>query len=154
MEFDFTTILYILFGLIYFVFTGAAKKRKREQNQGPPDSSQPEDATETLGPPPTGRRPSFEELLEEFTTGKKADIEPEPIPVVPEVEIIEPAPKPNIYMEALEARKSGTAEPATFTRFEEFEQEEEMLSPYAQLMREPDGAKKAFVLSEIFNRKY
>ena len=39
-------------------------------------------------------------------------------------------------------------------RFEGYKEKEVETSIYADLLNEPDGPKKAFVLSEIFNRKF
>ena len=43
-----------------------------------------------------------------------------------------------------------------FGRFKEFEDNEKntVLSEYSEAFNDPEGVKKAFVLSEIFNRKY
>ena len=151
MELDNTTILYIIFGLLYFAFTAFTKNKRKDQNN--PRRQRPEDATETLGPPPSGARPTFEELLEEFTTGRKreetvfvpADLESSEV-----IEVVEPEPAEIQRLEPKEDKDLDT----TFERFEEFEEIETEKSAYAALLREPDGPKKAFVLSEIFNRKY
>ncbi|MBD0254302.1 MAG: hypothetical protein ICV83_01180 [Cytophagales bacterium] len=39
-------------------------------------------------------------------------------------------------------------------RFEPFETERKRVSPYAQLLRNPQSAREAFILTEIFRRKY
>jgi hypothetical protein len=39
-------------------------------------------------------------------------------------------------------------------RFEPFETERQRVSPYARLLRNPQSAREAFILTEIFRRKY
>jgi len=148
MEFDNTTILYIVFALIYFAFTNFVKKKRKAQNMQPSD--QPEDATESLGPPP-GRRPTFEELLEEFTTGKSVQREV-PIEIVP----VEEAIPSEDFIQKQEAepkfiRASLKPQMEKSRRFDDQDLEE---SKFISLLREPDGPQKAFVLSEIFKKKY
>jgi len=152
MEVDNTTILYIVFAIIYFVFTNFIKKKKGTQNQ--PTSDRPEDATETLGPPP-GRRSTFEELLEEFTTGQSTPQEA-PITRAPErqeIEISTPSddfvgkPKDKRY------KKHSITKPE-MSRFKGFVDKEDEQSEFTELLREPDGPRKAFVLSEIFKKKF
>jgi hypothetical protein len=152
MEFDSKTILYIVFALAYFAFTNFIKKKKGTQNQ--PPSDRPEDATETLGPPP-GRRPTFEELLEEFTTGKPAQTEApiELAPVKQEVEVSAPSSDFVKKQKALEAKAHSTIQP-DIERFGRFDEVPETTSVYSDLLKEPDGARKAFVLSEIFKKKF
>tara|TARA_B110000285_G_C15011427_1_gene556652 strand:- start:135 stop:593 length:459 start_codon:yes stop_codon:yes gene_type:complete len=152
MELDNTTILYIVFAIGYFVFTNFIKKKKAAQN-GPP-SDRPEDATETLGPPP-GRRPSFEELLEEFTTGKPAQREA-PIEVIPEkqeVQIAAPSASFVKRKSILESHTHSVIKP-DMERFGRFDDVPETTSKFTDVLKEPDGPQKAFVLSEIFKKKF
>ena len=146
MDFDFGTLIYIILGIIYFIFTSANKKKKSALPKTPrPDEPQ----AETLGPPP-GTRPSFEELLEEFTTGKTIEEREEELaPVfVQEKKPMVSESKPLPIFEKHKRMKQD------LTQFEEFEEEEEVRSEYAQMFSGLDGAKKAFVASEIFKRKY
>ena len=155
MEFDNTTILYIILGLIYFAFRSFVKKNKQAQNQ-PPRSDRPEDASETLGPPPGGRKSTFEELMEEFTTGRPAqrDEHVERIPMEQEVPVVQPSAD-FLDIEPVKAlAKSHSMLKSTYERFEEFDDEVEGTSIYIDLIREPEGPKKAFVFSEIFKKKY
>ncbi len=154
MEFDFTTILYILFGILYFAFTGASKNRKKRQGDGP-SNTRPEDQTETLGPPPMNRKPTFEELLEEFTTGRKPDTQiPEPVPVR---EVEEDKPLFDSWYEEDRTKiveDSAHSVTKKFERFEEFEVTEASGSKYGKMLRSPEGIRDAFVLQEILTRKY
>ena len=148
MDFDFGTLIYIILGIIYFIFTGATKNKKKQVPKRPSPSNQP---TETVGPPPVNR-PTFGELLEEFTTGK---------PATPKVVIKEPEPivledrKPLVskakLLPVFEKQQRMEQE---FSHFKEFEEEEYEPSPYAEMFRDMDATKKAFVASEIFKRKY
>ncbi|MFY0593026.1 hypothetical protein [Roseivirga sp.] len=154
MEFDFTTILYVVFGIIYFVFTNMNKNKKKARQQ----SAEPRDfdGPETVGPPPIKRNPTFEELLEEFT-GNKPKEEPKPIPVpVPKLkEVIQSKSYPDRLPKVIEVEpKSNEHELDSFTVAEEYEVVEEEREDYAAMFSDLDGAKRAFIASEIFQRKY
>lgn len=158
MDFDIGNLVYIVFLVIVFILnlvSKAKKKQKREQEGNPSQRSE-------TASPPVNRGKSFDELLEEFTGN---DSKPVPVPVV---ERPKPIPKPtpipqrtnNPYQQALEARstkqsdKSHSLLTTEFKRFDEFEDEEVEQSDYTELLRDADSAKKAFVLTEIFQRKY
>ena len=148
MDFDIGTLIYIVLGIIYFIFTSANRNKKK----GKPKRPKPAQSdAETLGPPPI-QRPTFEELLEEFTTGKRPAPDPEVINVPPasvaEERPLGPASKP------LPVFKKHKRLETEFAPFEEFEQEEVERSPYAEIFSDIDGAKKAFIASEIFKRRY
>lgn len=156
MEFDIGNLVYILFVVVIFILNMFSKaKKKRQQNL--PKAEDPS----TVGPPPTSKGKSFEELLEEFTGN--ADT-PQPPPLPPTVER-KPAPKPKpkpapVYQEKAKAKpvlqkpKSHSVLTTEFGRFEEFEEEEVEGNDYSELFKDQDSAQKAFVLSEIFQRKY
>jgi len=149
MDFDFSTVLYLILGIIYFIFSGAKKKNQQGKNQ-PKRGSHAD--PETVGPPPVSRKPTFEELLEEFTGQRTIREEPqiEPVvdvPVAP-VQVKErpsPAPKP------VERKK----EYKPMTSFKEYELNEEAdQEDFREMFSSLDDAKKAFIASEVFNRKY
>ena len=153
MEFDTGTLIYIILGIIYFVFTGLNRKRKGQQT---PDNSPEADNPETVGPPPLQK--SFEELLEEFTTGKKTDREPEPFlkkdPVERPASITTFQKKPRAVTNM---ESDYYQEPKIYDRmivFEENDDEEVEENPYVEMFRDTDSVKKAFVASEILKRKY
>lgn len=152
MDFDYSTILYVILGIIYFIFTGVNKNKKK--TQGGARKSR-ESSPETLGPPPVNRRPTFEELLEEFTGQKPLEPEPEPIPIVEEVVapviVTEPVNKYPVRVHSRETRKKDTPMVA-FKGYEEVEELE--TESYAEMFADLDGAKRAFIASEIFQRKY
>ena len=112
---------------------------------------------------------TVEELLEEFTGQKQ--VQPRPQPVV-EVQEEKKEPKPFFEVKprqstyeaaqkrAEERKKEAEMEAAKIRsrfneRFEPFEIEEEAeVNSYAAMFSDLDSAKKAFVASEIFKRKY
>lgn len=152
MEFDIGNLVYILFLVIVFALNLFSKaKKKREQNRPGQEGST------TVGPPPVSKGKSFEELLEEFTGNtpqpppipapveQKPAPKPKPIPVYRERSTPEPVPQPQNKHSVL------TTE---FKRFEEFEEDAEEGTNYAELFEDHESVQKAFVLSEIFQRKY
>ncbi len=150
MEFDIGNLVYILFVAVIFILNLFTKaKKKRGQN-----IPRAEDPT-TLGPPPTKGK-TFEELLEEFTGSS-----PEPPPLPPPVQR-KPTPKPksqSVYQQ--QAKPKAVPETSKhsilttdFKRFEEFDEEEVEGTDYSELFEDHDSVQKAFVLSEIFQKKY
>lgn len=151
MEFDFKTLLYIAFGIIYFIFS--AKKKGIKKAEGP---SNPERGGETVGPPPM-RQPTFEELLQEFTGKKVETIQPAPVPVQAKPKI---EPKTQ-FMEVPKIERRTILENVALNKRKamvdtevEVEEEENELASYAETLHDLEGAKRAFVFSEIFQRKY
>lgn len=149
MDFDYTTILYVILGIIYFIFTGISKNKKKAQQEARKTGAP---STETVGPPPVSRRPTFEELLQEFTG--QEPIAPEPVIVVQEVvapiKIAEPVKKQPVRASIKEARK----EISPLFGFQAYDIDEEEREDYAEVLSDLDGAKRAFIASEIFQRKY
>ena len=150
MDFDFSTLLPIILAVLYYVFTGANKKKKKAQDaldQDPPARPR------SVGPPPVSRRPTFEELLEEFTgekkVEKKVEVIPESIPAtfVPTTSVPKPSqPRPGI---------KDKKEYKTLVRLEEY-QDDNLADQedYKELFSDLDSAQRAFISSEIYNRKY
>ena len=149
MDFDFNTILYIILGVIYFIFTGVSKNKKKGQQKR---SRPQQQGAETLGSPPVSRRPSFEELLEEFTTGEALSTESKDLDLVP---IILEEKKPLVTnAKPLPVFENHKIMPQDLGHSEEFDDEEVESSPYAQMFKDMDSTKKAFVASEVFRKKY
>ncbi|MGW8123444.1 hypothetical protein ACV07N_12360 [Roseivirga echinicomitans] len=156
MEFDFKNLLYIAFAILYFVFT-SKKKGQGKKTDTPPSS--PVGREESAPPVSTNRQPTFEDLLEQFT-GERKKQEPKPFVIEdakPQVfEEIQPTIKrKSIYSEAnkLYGTKKRSDE-APISIFNEPEEELVETTDYAALVSDTDGARKAFVMGEIFNRKY
>lgn len=152
MSFDNTTIVYIVLAVLYYAFTNFVKKKKAAQNG--PSSDRPEDATETLGPPP-GSRPTFEDLLEEFTSGKpakKVEIKKE---IPKKVEIQEAIPSEDFNkIKGVSQNQTHSVVKPEMKRFGSFDDVPVATSKFTDILKEPDGAQKAFVLSEIFKKKF
>lgn len=143
MDFDLSTLLPIILGVLYYVFTGAAKNKKKAQR---PLSQNEPLGPETIGPPPVSRKPTFEELLEEFTGEKRVEEVAElvPAPVVSK-------PKPSQPIQKMADQKE-TESLVTFKGYEEDSTTDQ--EDYRELFSDLDAAKRAFVASEIYNRKY
>ena len=151
MDFDFSTLLYIVFAIIYFVFSSGKKKQKKQQGRASTPSND-----QAPRPRREARKPTFEELLEEFTGAKAFDPpKPEPIPTPKPVETYE-APEPTMEQKSITTaydKLKHRSMDNSFERFERFETKEENSLDLDDL-RDPDTARKAFIYSEIFNRKY
>ncbi len=146
MDFDFSTLLPIILAVLYYMFTGANKKKKKAQDALDQD---PPARPGSVGPPPVSRRPTFEELLEEFTGEKKVEVIPESIPATfaPTASVSEPSQaRPGI---------KDKKEYKTLVRLEEY-QDDNLADQedYKELFSDLDSAKRAFISSEIYNRKY
>ncbi|MBO3700642.1 hypothetical protein [Roseivirga sp. E12] len=148
MDFDFSTALYLILGIIYFIFSGVKKKNQRDKNQ--PQRGRTSNP-ETVGPPPVSRKPSFEELLEEFTGQKTVQPEPQPEPIAPIV-----TPPTNVYENPKPVTEVLTKkENQPLVSFKEYELDSvEDQEDYREMFSSLDDAKRAFVASEVFSRKY
>lgn len=155
MDFDIGNLVYILFLAVIFILNLFTKSKKKRQQQGA--DGQRDRRAQT---PPPAKGKSFEELLEEFTgntltpppipneerTQPRAKPVPPPLPVYKEPSVKQwPEPK---------TQKEHSIMTTDFKRFEEFEDEEVVEVDYAEMFTDQDSARKAFVLSEIFQRKY
>ncbi|WP_323756633.1 hypothetical protein [Roseivirga sp.] len=156
MEFDSSNLLYIAFAILYFVFT--ARKKGQKNNEGEPSSSS-DRRGDTVGPVPTNQQPTFEDLLEQFTGQRKVKEAAKPVVVEESASTVIEEIKSNqsrksIYSEAnkLYGAKKRTETPSII--FHEPDEEVVEQTDYAALVSDTDGARKAFVMSEIFNRKY
>lgn len=159
MDVDFGTIIYVILAVIYFIIQSNAKsKKKREQAE----RFEEKETTQRN----TGRRPTFEELLEEFTGQRLPQSEPAQKPVVVEqpAEVVESKPYRSSYEiaqeKAAKKKKEAELEAAKIRskfndHFDHFEiEEEEVDNDYAEMFGDLDSTKRAFVASEIFNRKF
>lgn len=148
MDFDFSTLLYILFAIIYFVFSSGKRKKKPSDKPVPPIVN-PEMELEQESRPKT---PTFEDLLKEFT-GETIQKEPEPITPQPVV-VEEPKPIEKRAITTAYDKIQHSKMTTEYERFDEFKIEDEEQDDWAAALNEKDGAKKAFIYSEIFKRKY
>lgn len=176
--------IYIVIGIIYFLFNRLKKKSPQEE----PDSERP--SNESASDYDKSRPVSFEDLLREITEGKQ----PKPAePVVQQRQEYAPqAPRPVYvdYDDEIEeeeqnlekvtfdqersneiyenAKKQAFNRPSleesmnladvntTYGKFKEFEAKTErnILSEYVKDLRDPKGIKRALILNEVLNRKY
>jgi hypothetical protein len=180
---DEKVLIYIVIGILYFLFNRLKKKTPDDQQEVGRPSSPSSDYNK---PKPI----SFEELLKEITEGKQAKStppvfeqkpqykQPEPKPtyvdyddnIEPEEksleevtfdqsrinEIYESAKKEAFYRPSLEETMTLASLKPSFGKFKEFEAKDErnILSEYVKDLRDPKGFKRALVLSEVLNRRH
>lgn len=168
MKENLETYLYIFFAVIYVISRIIKARSKKNQQEGqaakPPQQVHPQQPRET--PPQRKKAFSFDDILKEFeknlageTIQDQDEVEEirheKPTPIaIKEVEQ-KPNPYKNHKSPVRQSAKKGTvrAEP-NFKRTENFDIQEKAVSPYVEMMRNPDGFKNAVVLSEIINTKY
>lgn len=166
-------LYYLLIGIGYALYSWLTRKRQPQPDM---DAEPPVPQRGT-----TPKQITFEELLREITQAKQESQQPAPQEVsvldyddeieddyedLEEAELKRERP---LYYEDYEKAKSMAFERPSleetikledvkvkFDRFSVFEQQQtrNLLEEYAGELRNPEGLKKAFVLSEILNRKY
>ena len=172
---DYKIWIYLILGIIY-VLSKALKKPKSRPGTGPARTY-----TET-SKPSSEKQLTFEELLREITEGKSQSEGQKPVSTPQYVDYDDNIPKEEqdledinydyknedkIYETYEKAKKEAFERPSLeetlkladevkFEKFKEFEDQDKntVLSEYSEAFNDPEGVKKAFVLSEIFNRKY
>lgn len=164
---DFSFWWYIIAAVIYFL----TRNKKKPQNSRP--------GTENT-PPPSQRPKSFEELLREITEGPQAEVEfeePKQVPVVIDEPKTEEAFKHEgerrvfadeesrrIYEESIKMAEGTDLKfekdehfktPTLFKGLADADKEsDELATDLVVADFDADEARKAFIYSEIFNRKY
>lgn len=159
MDIDVGTLVYIVLGIIYFIVQAGSKNKKKRQSQS--------EKTSNDAPKRPERRATFKELLQEFTGQQSTEEEAEEEVLQPEPamqETRESRPLLTNFEQAkveAEKRKKKAEEEAKRIRnkfnehFEEYAIEEQPdISDYQSLFDDPNSARKAFVASEIFKRKF
>ncbi len=180
---DYSNWLYIIAGIIYFIFQLRGARKKAPQNTGNPN----QERTETT--------PTFEEVLKEILEERKLEkINPpmpkealEPVPVVVRKPASDPLPsrstafkKPSAqslpskkmikaktgkteidtyYTEnkSLESTNPSTGLDESYERgslFKEFQHEEKKENIYSVLLKNPQTLKQAIIASEILKTKF
>jgi hypothetical protein len=177
-------LIYIVIGIIYFLFNRLKKKNPEEQEVDRPA----DEAPDTNRPRPV----TFEELLREITEGKQPTQVDQPPVFEPKPQYRQPEPEPayvdyddNIEPEekSLEtvtfdqertneiyenAKRMAFNRPSleeslkladvntSYGKFKEFEvkTERNLLLEYTKDLRDPKAFKKAFILSEVLNRRH
>ncbi len=176
-------LIYIIIGIIYFLFNRLKKKNPdaEQDREGPADQPSEYDRPKPV---------SFEDLLREITEGKRPKpaqpilekkteySRPQPQPVYVDYddeieveekslekvtfdqertnEIYENAKKQAFNRPSLEESLKLADVNTTFGKFKEFETKAErnIVSEYTKDLRDPKGFKKALILSEVLNRKH
>jgi hypothetical protein len=161
---DLESLLPLLFAAIYIISRFLKSKRKQDApNRPAPQQGQRPDTG------PTKKKAfSFEDILKEFEknlAGEQIE-EEKPLPVEP-MHFDRPKPAPVVVEEKrspyhsyegmrYEDEKSPVivGKEKDFERSEKYQLKETEVSDFVQILRDPNGAKNAIVLSEIINRKY
>lgn len=170
--------LYVIIAVIYLI--SRARKKKADESPGPVDAGRDRPMS---SPPPQANKPrqlSFEELLREITESKQQQQLPREEPVVDydddleeeekdledveydyrkenkTYELYEDAKKQAFLRPSLEETLKVQDTVVSFGKFKEFEIEDEnnLASEYLKEFHDPDGLKKAVVMSEILKRKF
>lgn len=156
--------------LIYIVFIAIAiisRLLKSNKNRSKAPSAPPQQR-ETPSQRPGGAK-SFEELLREFT-GENTSTEPRSLETVEtEYESYEHIPSDDEIRETYErsvnqAKKLKTLDEqvdledirtkSKYFADDEMKEENSVASDILESLKDPDGARRAVILSEIINRKY
>jgi hypothetical protein len=166
-------IIWIIIGIIYLI----SRARKKPENSAPRPTERPSEP-ETFDKPVT-----FEELLKEIQAAKAPKPQPVPqkpayVDYDDEIDEYEPLEKTKpdtyykdqdqIYETYEKAKQEAFHRPTmeetlklenTIVRFGQFktyaqEARPSLASAYARDLREPTNFKKAFILSEILNRRF
>ena len=172
-------IIYIILGLAYFLFNAWRKKQKdASRDEDSSDGGFGPEQGRTQNEP--RRQLTFEELLKEITEGKTAQPEKPPVTQYvdydddigeeiqdledvtidysktdPTYDIYERAKKEAFTRPSLE-ESSEAERDIKFGKFKVFEDEvgETLLQRYTRELRDPEGFKKAIILSEVLNRRH
>jgi hypothetical protein len=180
---DFQFWLYLIIAVVYILSRALKKQESQPQNDAPaPKRERYQETSNPQTEQP--RQLTFEELLREITEAKQppkpvyqAPREAEVVDyddVIAEeeqdLETIEPDYGKNdkLYDIYEEAKRQAFVRPSLeetmnirdtvmeFGKFKAFEQEKQrnLLEEYTKDLKDPQGLKKAFVLTEILNRKF
>jgi hypothetical protein len=169
--------LYVIIGVIYLV--SRARKKKADQSPGPVDANEQKPFSSTRQEGNKPKQLSFEDLLKEITESKQQR-QPMEEPVVDydenleeeekdledveydyrkqnkTYEVYEEAKKQAFYRPSLEETMKLQDTVVNFDKFKEFEKRAEtnLAAEYLKEFHDPDGLKKAVVMSEILKRKF
>ena len=167
---NFETYLYIIFAVIYIVSRIIKARGKQNQKRPIPPNQRQTSAPQRQAKPK--KTFSFEDILKEFEKNLSGEEESDtayekqmPVQEIrhekPQAKPAPAAPEtPNKYQSYYDENMKSSAQDDTFgegrifSRNDNYKLEEEEVHPMVALMRDPDGAKNAIVLSEIINRKY
>lgn len=169
--------LYVIIGIIYFVSRMRKKPEQRPKDLGDYQPAKPVQFDQPTAKPVVGRPVTFEELLREITEGKSLKSEPEVVDYDDQVgkeeqdleevdydykkkdkiyEVYEQAKAQAFVRPSLEETMKLEDTVVRYGKFKEFEEGERrnLLEEYIADFRDPEGFKKAVVLSEVLRRKF
>jgi len=160
---------YLVLGAIYLLSRVFGKKKKKPIPKSQPDTSPQREIT-----PPTAEKEeapvlSFEDILRELSGASKQQpvpvSEPEPEPIIDPLYSVDDIDKIAVDYEVPDAigvnpyyekpkSVASTRPQDKFIRSENFRIEHYEAVDYTSSLSDEDGPAKAFVMSEIFARKY
>ncbi|WP_242928056.1 hypothetical protein [Pontibacter vulgaris] len=161
---DYKLLLYILAAVAYFLFSAWRKAFKGSGEVMPPNQQPAKEKEMPVKPlRPIAPRTSFEDILRELQPKLERAKEQE----AATLEEYKPRqPKPVVNYETITPKAISLEEPADRSvadkkmqesrreAFKPYAIKQQQVSPYAKLLRNPNTAREAFILSEIFQRKY
>jgi len=163
---DLESLIPLIFVALYIIRMITKAKSKKET---PNRTARPQQASSpnSSSAPPQKKPFSFEDILKEFEKNLAGEeyVEEKPLPVE-EIRYEKPKPKPapvrepepSIYQSyegtTYESLPSSMSKQDEYQRNEKYALQEKSMSEFAKLLRDPQGAKNAIILSEIINRKY
>lgn len=164
---DIESLIPLLFAAIYIISRILKAKPKKDAPGSPARPQQGQQPVSNTSQPKQKKAFSFEDILKEFEKSLATDEyeEEKPLPVK-EIRYEKPSkpvpvykePEPSIYhtYEGLtyDMIKPSDEKTEEFDRNINYSIKEQFVSDYIKMLREPDGARNAIVLSEIINKKY
>ena len=161
--------LYVFFAVIYIIsrIIKARSKQKHVDSPAPQDHQAQHEVVKTQ--PSPKKAFSFQDILKEFEKNLAGEqpVEEEVFPVE-EIRHTTPIPisaekidkTPELYKSHQRAsynsplQSLSLKEDELFTRSDKYSLKQNLVSEYVTMLQDPDGFKKAIILSEIINRKY
>ena len=167
---DLSTIFYIIVAIIYVIYSAIKRGKPKDLPQSGPEAPTPDefgDVTQVPPPGKTQRRPTFEDLLREFTQPPAPEAEtevakdpdqPEPF-FQPEQPYFEEKKATSIYDEYQNVEIGDDDILRRPSVFKAQDQDEEIAASklgaeIRDMLKNPDGLKKAILLNEIIRPKY
>ena len=163
---------YLVLGAIYLV-SQFLKKKKPQNRPAPPKpvqqpmSAQPQQSANPTSQAKPKKTMSFEDILKEFEKNLSGEPEEQFEKPKPVEQHIFSKPEPAVVKEPThesryksyenvdyKAEQSKDNVEDEFSRNEKYKISAQKEHPYIQMLRDPNGAKNAIVLSEIINKKY
>ena len=165
---DLSTIFYIVIGIIYFIYSAIKKSKTKNVPRNRPGSPIPGELNEDTQEPheePMTRRPSFEDLLREFTQEtpeapkeviEETYEEPEDT-YEPEYTYNEEKKTTSIYNEYQNIHVTEE-DIVGKSLFDAYDTDEDTRNKFGaeirEMLKNPEGLKKAIIVNEILKPKY